>query len=380
MPPNRHARVIAFYLPQFHPIPENDAWWGPGFTEWTNVAKAKPLFDGHRQPRVPADLGFYDLRVAETRDAQATMAAQCGVEGFCYWHYWFGRGRRILERPFDEVLASGSPAFPFCLAWANQSWTGVWHGSPGQTLIEQEYPGPEDEAAHFAWALTAFRDPRYMRVDDKPIFVIYAPHDMPSTRSFIEHWRALARQAGLRGLYFIAVGYAYRDGVDPYRDAIYEPFDAVTPLTPQDYINAVVYKRKPPTFLQRAKRMTARKVWNRITGRRVAEPLRIDYADVVDRALDDMPDGERFLPCVLPNWDNTPRSGTRGVVYENATPQLFGAYLRKAIERVASRPPSEAIVFLKAWNEWAEGNYIEPDLEHGHAYLDAVREVVVSRD
>lgn len=185
------ARIIAFYLPQCHPIPENDAWWGPGFTEWTNVAKARPLYPGHVQPQLPADLGFYDLRVAEVRAQQAQMAADCGVEGFCYWHYWFGGGKRILERPFHEVLSTNQPDLPFCLGWANQSWTGIWHGNPKSVLVEQTYPGPADEAAHFAWALPAFRDARHIRVDGKPMFVVFDPYDMPSTISFIEHWRRL---------------------------------------------------------------------------------------------------------------------------------------------------------------------------------------------
>lgn len=369
------ARLIAFYLPQFHPIPENDEWWGPGFTEWTNVAKAKPLFEGHWQPHVPADLGFYDLRVAETRQAQADMARACGVEGFCYWHYWFGNGRRILERPFNEVLALGEPDLPFCLAWANQSWTGIWHGNPGTTLVEQLYPGREDEAAHFAWALTAFRDPRHMRVDGKPIFVIFAPHDLPSTASFIGHWRQLAEAAGLPGIYFVAISNVYAPGVDRYRDAIYAPFDAVTPLTPQDYLETLG-RNRAPTVGQRLRRLTARRVFRRLTGRRMLSPFRVDYADVVAHALEDLPDAPRFLPCVLPNWDNTPRSGTRGVVYENATPELFERYLRRAVEKVSARPESSKIVFLKAWNEWAEGNYIEPDLRDGHRYLDAVRRVM----
>src|SRR5437879_9338189 len=150
-----NARLIAFYLPQFHPIPENDAWWEPGFTEWTNVVRARPLFRGHRQPDLPTDLGFYDLRVAETRAAQAQLAAAHGIEAFCYWHYWFA-GRRMLERPFDEVLRSGRPDFRFCLGWANQTWSGVWHGAPEQVLIEQTYPGEEDDRRHFAAVLPAF--------------------------------------------------------------------------------------------------------------------------------------------------------------------------------------------------------------------------------
>ncbi len=372
---NPSARLIAFYLPQFFPIPENDEWWGPGFTEWTNVAKALPLFKGHWQPHVPADLGFYDLRVPETRAAQAAMARDCGVEGFCYWHYWFGEGRRILERPFHEVLASGQPDFPFCLAWANQSWTGIWHGNPRTTLIEQKYPGPEDEAAHFAWALPAFRDPRHLHVDGKPIFVVFAPHDLPNTTSFIAHWRLLAERAGLPGLYFVAISNIYRQGADRYRDAIYEPFDAVTPLTPQDYLETVA-KDYRQTVRQRIERLTLKKIVTRLKGGLNASPKRIAYADVVRHALEDLPDEPRFLPSVLPNWDNTPRSGARGVVYEGATPALFEQYLRKAVDKVANRPPSTAIVFLKAWNEWAEGNYVEPDLKYGHAYLDAVRNVM----
>src|SRR5262249_41646184 len=156
-------RVIAFYLPQFHPIPENDAWWGPGFTEWTNVSLARPLFRGHYQPRVPGELGFYDLRMPETRAAQAALARAHGIEAFCYWHYWFA-GKQLLERPFEEVLASHEPDFPFCLAWANESWTGIWHGAPHRMLVQQTYPGLADHEAHFRVWLRAFEDARYVTV------------------------------------------------------------------------------------------------------------------------------------------------------------------------------------------------------------------------
>ena len=370
------ARLIAFYLPQFHPIPENNAWWGAGFTEWTNVAKARPLYGGHMQPRLPADLGFYDLRVPETREAQADMARAAGVEGFCYWHYWFGNGRRILERPFEEVLDTGRPDFPFCLAWANQSWTGIWHGNPRSVLLEQTYPSREDEAAHFAWALRAFEDPRYMRVDGKPIFVVFAPHDLPQPAAFLDHWRELAHRAGLPGLYFVAITNRYKGGIARYGTPLLQPFDAVTPLIPQEYL-----EDRPKTVLARtARRLRTRNFGPKFagaTGNRFALPSRYQFRDVVDHALHDLPNDLRHLPCVLPGWDNTPRSGPRGVVFEGATPELFGQYLQKAVDRVSARPQQQAIVFLKAWNEWAEGNYVEPDAAAGHAYLDAIRRAML---
>jgi hypothetical protein len=370
------ARLIAFYLPQFHPIPENDRWWGRGFTEWTNVAKAKPLFPGHRQPRLPADLGFYDLRVPEVREAQAEMARSAGVEAFCYWHYWFGNGRRLIERPFEEVRDSGNPDFPFCLAWANQSWSGIWHGNPESELMRQEYPGPADEEAHFRWARKAFEDPRHLTVDGKPMFVIFKPHDLPSTGAFITHWRELAAKAGYPGLYFVAIGSRYEPYIDPYRDPILAPFDAVTPLVPQDYLQSVARETGKFDIPRRIRELNFGSRLNKLKSKRWRRPSRIQFADVVAHALEDIPPGDRYLPCVLPGWDNTPRSGYLGVVYEGETPELFKTYLRKAVDKVANHPEQRRIVFLKAWNEWAEGNYVEPDSESGHSYLDAIRSVL----
>ena len=202
--PKRKARVIAFYLPQFHPIPENDEWWGKGFTEWTNVGKAKPLFKGHYQPRVPADLGYYDLRLPEVREAQAEMAREAGIEGFCYWHYWFGNGKMLLERPFQEVLQSGNPNFPFCLGWANHSWkTGTWkRDGSNHMIVEQKYLGEGDYRKHFEYVLSAFQDKRYITIDGKPIFVIFDPYDLP--KDFIRLWRQFAVEYGLSGIHFVA--------------------------------------------------------------------------------------------------------------------------------------------------------------------------------
>lgn len=369
-------QLIAFYLPQFHPIPENDEWWGRGFTEWTNVAKAKPLFPGHRQPHLPADLGFYDLRIPEVREAQAELARSAGVSAFCYWHYWFGNGRRIIERPFEEVRNSGKPNFPFCLAWANQSWSGVWHGDPNRTLINQEYPGRADEEAHFRWSQKAFEDPRYFKVEGKPIFAIFAPHEMPSTRSFIAHWRELAAKSGYPGLFFVAISHRWGPGVDPYRDPILDSFDAVTPLVPSDYLRSIALATRRTDLSRRLKELNFGARLNGLkTSDRWRRPTRIQYADIVKHALNDLPPGDRFLPSVLPGWDNTPRSGYRGVVFEGETPELFKQYLQKAADRVAGYPKERQVVFLKAWNEWAEGNYVEPDSFHGHAFLDAIRSV-----
>jgi Glycosyltransferase WbsX len=375
------AHLIALYLPQFHPIPENDEWWGRGFTEWTNVAKAKPLFRGHRQPHLPADLGFYDLRVPEVREAQAEMARNAGVGAFCYWHYWFGNGRRIIERPFEEVRDSGKPDFPFCLAWANQSWTGIWHGSPKQTLMKQEYPGRADEEAHFRWARKAFEDPRYFKVDGKPMFTVFAPHDLPSTTNFIEHWRELAAKAGYPGLFFVAISHRSGTTVNHYHDPVLDPFDAVTPLAPSDYLQSIGDATVRTDLPRRLKELNFGIKLNALKkSDRWRRPTRIQYADVVKHALHDMPLGERFLPSVLPGWDNTPRSSVRGVVYEGETPELFRQYLQKAVDRVSNYPKPRRIIFLKAWNEWAEGNYVEPDSFHGRAFLDAMRSVMFRPD
>jgi hypothetical protein len=199
------VRVIAFYLPQFHPIKENDEHWGKGFTEWTNVGKAKPLFHGHYQPRVPADLGYYDLRVPEVREAQAEMARNAGIEGFMYWHYWFGNNKRLLERPFTEVLQSGKPDYPFCLGWANHSWTTKTWTTLKQfqntsVIVEQLYPGEEDYINHFNSVLPAFKDKRYLRYEEEPIFLLYDPLAVPDIKEFIQLWKNLAIKNGLKGI------------------------------------------------------------------------------------------------------------------------------------------------------------------------------------
>ncbi|GMA24900.1 hypothetical protein GCM10025864_26590 [Luteimicrobium album] len=350
---SRLSRAVAFYLPQFHPIPENDVWWGAGFTEWTNVARARRLFPGHHQPDVPADLGFYDLRLPEARRAQAELAMEYGVEAFAYWHYWFGDGRRILERPFQEVLTSGEPGISFCLAWANQTWSGIWHGDADRVLVEQRYPGVDDYRAHFDAVLPAFRDERYLRVGGRPVFYVFRPEELPDAAAFVDLWQGWARDAGLEALYLIAemsdlLGRGVR-------------YDRVE----EDGFDAGVYMRMPadtsPVALYRMR------AYRKLRGGPEIYPYTTDWTS---QNLT----GPHVQPCVYPNWDNTPRSGRGGVVLRGATPEAFGANVRQAAESLASRPADERLLWVKSWNEWAEGNHLEPDLRFGRRWLEALRD------
>ena len=374
------ARAIAFYLPQFHPILENDSWWGAGFTEWANVAKATPLFRGHDQPRTPADLGFYDLRASETRAAQAELAREAGIEGFCYWHYWFA-GKRLLERPFNEVLASGEPDFPFCLAWANQSWSGVWHGAPNRILIEQTYPGAADHAKHFEALLAAFRDSRYIRVRERPVFVIHRPTEFPELPAFLEQWQTLARRNGLEGIHFVA-HLLPQDECD-WEAIGFSGATSVAALKVSSMSVVKLIKRRlgaageGETLLEhlsaaaRIVRYALRKTWEKLGGQ--ARPI-FHYKDAMLFFLDGVEAKTNSYPCVVPNWDNSPRSGLRGQIMTGSTPELFRRHLRAALDLVRERPHEDRIVFVKSWNEWAEGNYLEPDLRFGRQYLDILCE------
>lgn len=362
------ARVLAYYLPQFHPIPENDVWWGKGFTEWTNVGKAKPLFPGHYQPHVPADLGYYDLRVPETREAQAEMARKYGVEGFVYWHYWFA-GKRLIERPFNEVLESGKPDFPFALAWANETWRGFGHGlsTERQTLIEQTYPGDEDYIAHFNAVLPAFKDKRYITCEGKPIFVIYQAAQLPDAKHFIELWQELARKNGLKGIYLIAHEMEAQKDEDVkrrYAARIAEGFDAV------NYVNKYYHSTSQLPFFVRVLRFLFHK---REKTRKM--PNICPYDVKVFRTCLDKED--KVFPSILPNWDHTPRSGLRGTIVYGSTPEKFGEAVKYAVEAVKDKPQDKQFVFIKSWNEWAEGNYMEPDLQWGCQYLEQIAKYVL---
>ena len=351
------ARIIAFYLPQYHPIPENDAWWGKGFTEWTNVGKAKPLYRGHYQPRVPADLGYYDLRVPETRQAQADMARSYGVEGFMYWHYWFGGGKRLLERPFNEVLASGEPDFPFALAWANETWKGFAHGLTNRnTLIEQRYLGEQDYIDHFHAVLPAFRDRRYITVDGKPLFMVYKPLQHPDMQAFVELWQRLARENGLPGIYFVG-----QAEVGQEQKILRLGMDAAC-------IFRMIERVNPRPFLTNAVQ--------RIKITLFQHPRVFRYAEAARWFVGPEDTRDDIIPTIYSGWDHTPRSGCEGTVFSHYTPDVFERHVKQVLRAVENKPASLKIVFVKSWNEWGEGNYMEPDRRYGLQFLERLKKCV----
>ncbi len=348
------VRAIAIYLPQFHPIPENDAWWGKGFTEWTNVTRARPLVPGHYQPHLPADLGFCDLRLPETRIAQAELARSYGIEGFCYYHYWFN-GRRIIERPFEEVLASGQPDFPFCLCWANENWARNWDGKFGEKLLTQEY-SPEDDIAHIRSLLPAFADPRYIRVEGRPLFLVYSAAQLPDPQATCERWRTEVTRAGLPEPYLVRVESFHEI---PFGDPRPLGFDAAMAFQPA--MPSMGTPLRGDRFWRIARRLKlAPSVWG--------EHAFFDYGSYVQRVLAEPLPGYPRFPCVCPSWDNVARRKKGATIFLNSTPELYESWLSAEISRNTTN-----LIFINAWNEWAEGNHLEPDQKWGLKYLEATK-------
>lgn len=363
---NPKARVIAMYLPQYHPIPENDAVWGKGFTEWNNVAKARPLFRGHHQPNIPADLGFYDLRLPEIREQQAQLAREAGVEGFMYWHYWMGGGKRLLERPFDEVLATGKPDFPFCIGWANHSWkTSTWttigNFRKDGMICEQTYPGDDDYIAHFNYCLKAFKDPRYIKVEGKPFFLVYSALSIPDCHHFFELWNKLAQQNGFPGIHFVGLADGWDKNIDKQ---LQQGYDAIV------HGNLWAAEAKVKGKYIKLIENTIRTKFDRIFLNKYS------YSKIVDNLVNDLDKRDDIYPCILPGWDRSPRSGRKATIYYGSNPDEWEKHVRKAVSMVRDKDYEHKIIILRSWNEWGEGNYVEPDTRWGHAYLDVLKKVL----
>jgi lipopolysaccharide biosynthesis protein len=357
-------RLVAMYLPQFHPIAENNEWWGRGFTEWTNVVKGKPLFAGHYQPHLPADLGFYDLRLSEARVAQAELANAYGITAFCYYHYWFN-GRRLLERPLEGVLASGVPDFPFCLCWANENWTRVWDGGDRDILMQQHYSA-SDDTAHIHALLPVFADARYLRIDGRPIFLTYKASQFPDPRRTTDLWRNEAVKAGIGELFLAKVDRSLADVGDPKNwgfDAAveFQPSGLTAPW-PRHRTKLGVFGSRVGVFPKAFQDFTV-----------------YDYADYADHMLNGPPADYLRFPCVTPMWDNSARKRSNGIILSDSTPEKYEHWLTAVLRRFHPPAPESNLVFINAWNEWAEGNHLEPDQRWGHAYLEATKRAIDPR-
>jgi lipopolysaccharide biosynthesis protein len=356
-------KLIALYLPQFHPIIENDEWWGKGFTEWTNVTRAQPLFRGHYQPHLPADLGFYDLRLPEARIAQAELAGEYGIFGFCYYHYWFN-GRRLLERPFDEVLMSGEPSFPFCLCWANENWTRAWDGLDAEVLISQKY-SDQDDLNHIRALLPAFADPRYIRVDGKPLFLVYRANRLPNPKATTDRWRQEAERTGLGELFLCRV-----ESFGERRDPRSMGFDAAVDFQPRgDLVGPSLHRTRPFYWARRLGLAETAYFQNNV----------FDYPDFIERMIaEESPPYPRY-PCVVPSWDNSSRRrGRPANIFIGSTPDTYKRSLVAAVRKAPAIDGENPLVFVNAWNEWAEGSHLEPCQKWGRAYLEATREALMS--
>lgn len=352
------TKLIAFYLPQFHRIPENDEWWGTGFTEWTNTRKARPLYEGHYQPREPYQFNYYNLRHAQVREWQAELATQYGVYGFCYYHYWF-KGKLLLETPLHDMLSSGKPDFPFCLSWANEPWTRNWDGRNDQVLIHQEYGDRKEWKEHFYYLLDVFRDPRYIRVENKPIFIIYRAELIEDCLEMLEYWHKLARRSGLDGIYFIETMGGFPLASHDIFDARlqFEPMYTTVHDVPLNAFHQVYHSVK-------------------LSEERTRELTLVNYDAVWTRMIERTfaPTEKKTFLGGFVDWDNTARRGKDAFVFRGASPEKFGHYLRQLVQK-ADQMGNE-FTFINAWNEWAEGTYLEPDQKHGYAYLEQVKQVM----
>lgn len=353
------VKLIAFYLPQFYPIPENNAWWSKGFTEWTLTAGARALFHGHYQPHIPADLGFYDLRYHPVREAQAKLARAYGIYGFCYYHYWL-MGKMILEKPFLEVLHSGRPAFPFCLCWGNHNWTRRWDGLEDELLLKQDY-SPEDDLLHIKYLIPIFRDPRYIKIDGKPIFSIYLAQFLPNPEKTAQAWKSAVKEAGFPDLYLINIENSFQT----HACRLEKGFDASIEFAP-DLRSAgpVLFEKQRPDLMTR---------WD--ISKDAFIENNVYLYDTLARnmlAKNDVP-YKRFRG-VCPSWDNTSRRMKikNAYIFHGSTPAKYQEFLEKTIAYTYQHfQNEERLIFINAWNEWSEGCHLEPDQCFGVGYLEA---------
>lgn len=378
---SKEIKVIPLYLPQFHAIPENDEWWGKRFTEWVNVKGAKPLFEGHNQPRVPLNENYYDLSDIETLKWQCKIAKEHGIYGFCMYHYWFN-GKLLLEKPMELLLAHPEIDIKYCISWANHDWTDAWKASDRapRVLIAHDFNDEEDWVNHFNYMLPFFKDPRYMREDNKPIMVVYVPHIIRKLDKMLAVWTQMAKEAGFEGLTYI-----YQSAASSFDNSWNKSLFKYGVEMHPGYVNMYFNKKNKGLF---PKLMKYSREIKRILGikrsllleKKKIEVAQCDYDATWQNILKIRPSkANNMIPCAFVDWDNTPRHNMRGYVYKGVTPEKFKKYFAQLVENTRKYYNTD-MIFVFAWNEWAEGGYLEPDTKNGWGYLEAIKETIINID
>lgn len=359
-------KIIAFYLPQFHEIPENNEWWGDGFTEWTNVKSSKPIFNGHNQPRIPLNKNYYDLTDVSTLEWQAKLAKEYGIYGFCYYHYWF-EGEMLLNKPAEIMLKNKTVDIPFCFSWANHTWKRSWADKNDCILKEQTYGDEKDWTDHFYYLLEFFKDNRYIKVNGKPMMVLYNPLGIKEFPEMMKLWQKLAIENGLPGICFIHQQNQY-DHSKEYGGELF------------DYGIEFQMNRAVIEFTKKSILFNLERVLNRIADkipflRCKFTTMQYTYDQIWNIILNTEPKDDKWLPGAFVDWDNTPRRKNRGQVCTGVTPEKFKKYLTQQVKRARDIYNKEYL-FMFAWNEWGESGYLEPDEKYGYQMLEAVRDAL----
>lgn len=372
-------KVIPLYLPQFHTIPENDEWWGNGFTEWVNVKNAEPLFDGHNQPRVPLNCNYYDLSDVETLRWQCKIAREYGIYGFAMYHYWFN-GHKLLEKPMEMLLANPDIDINYCISWANHDWTDAWKAKDKapRTLIAHDFDDEDDWVDHFNYMLKFFKDSRYMKEDNRPILIIYIPNVIGKLDKLLATWNSMAIKAGFDGLTFV-----YQSAASSYDDSWDKSkFKYGVEMNPQ-YINLLTNTQKEPQqinfklvkIVKKIKKLLGIKRSLDLKSYRNKEVRRLDYDVCWESILNHKPVSRNMIPCAFTDWDNTPRHKVNGYLYDGVSPEKFRNYFKRLLLKAETDYDTD-MIFVFAWNEWAEGGYLEPDNKNGFKFLEGIREAM----
>lgn len=366
-------KIIAFYLPQFHRIPENDKWWGEGFTEWVNVKKAKKFFPWQRQPRTPLNENYYNLLDASVQEYQSQIAKKYGIYGFCYYHYWFD-GHMLLEKPMENMLANKKIDTPFCICWANEDWTNAWVSDNAKILISQTYGDEQEWERHYRYLSAFFKDPRYIKEDNKPLFVIYRPEIIPCLEKMIKSWNKFAKNDGFDGIKFAH----QNSGLDfPIKkdDSLFdydiEMQPAYAKLVDSGERNNV-RKNKIHVFLKRLHLSWIVRVFKKVNG-----PAVFDYDHIWSVAIKTPPISEKSVPCAFVDFDNTCRRQRQGWLFKGASVKKFEHYFNEYYKKASTQYKND-FMFIFAWNEWAEGGYLEPDTDNEFGYLEAIKKTIDS--